>query len=71
MARSMWNGSVGFGLVNVPVELVTAPRDLDYHFRELHGKDGAPVRHQRFCATEQAPVEWDEVGRRRQHAGPE
>lgn len=59
----MWNGSIGFGLVNVPVELVTASRDLDYHFRELHEKDGSPVRHQRFCVEEQKPVEWDEVGR--------
>lgn len=63
MARSMWNGSVGFGLVNVPVELVTATRDLDYHFRELHEKDGSPVHHQRFCAEEQKSVEFDEVGR--------
>jgi DNA end-binding protein Ku len=59
----MWNGSVGFGLVNVPVELVTASRDLDFHFRELHEKDGSPVRHQRFCVEEERPVEWEEVGR--------
>jgi DNA end-binding protein Ku len=59
----MWNGSVGFGLVNVPVELVTASRDLDYHFRELHSPDGAPVRHQRYCPAHQAEVERDEIGR--------
>jgi DNA end-binding protein Ku len=59
----MWNGSIGFGLVNVPVELVTATRDLDYHFRELHEPDASPVRHQRFCSEEGTPVEWDDVGR--------
>jgi DNA end-binding protein Ku len=63
MPRSMWNGSIGFGLVNVPVELVTTTRDLDYHFRELHEKDASPVRHQRVCSEEGTPVEWDEVGR--------
>ena len=58
----MWNGTIGFGLVNVPVELVTASRDLDFHFRELHESDGARVRHQRFCSKEDKPVEWDEIG---------
>ena len=62
MPRSMWNGTIGFGLVNVPVELVTASRDLDFHFRELHESDGARVRHQRFCSKEDKPVEWDEIG---------
>jgi DNA end-binding protein Ku len=59
----MWNGSIGFGLVNVPVELVTATRDMDYHFRELHETDVSPVKHQRVCSEECEPVEWDEVGR--------
>lgn len=63
MPRSMWNGTVGFGLVNVPVELVSATRDLDYHFRELHGKDGSPVRHVRVRKESGDEVEWDEVGR--------
>jgi DNA end-binding protein Ku len=59
----MWNGSVGFGLVNVPVELVTASRDLDYHFRELHSPDGAPVRHQRYCPSHRSEVDRNEIGR--------
>jgi DNA end-binding protein Ku len=63
MARPMWKGSIGFGLVNVPVELVTASRDLDYHFREIHGKDGAPVRHHRFCTEDGKEVPWEEIGR--------
>jgi DNA end-binding protein Ku len=63
MPRSMWNGSIGFGLVNVPVELVPATRDLDYHFRELHEPDASPVRHQRICSDEGRPIDWDEVGK--------
>ncbi|MGK2933471.1 MAG: Ku protein [Solirubrobacterales bacterium] len=59
----MWKGSIGFGLVNVPVELVTASRDLDYHFRELHEKDGAPVKHRRFSSKTGKEVPWDEVGK--------
>ena len=63
MPRSMWKGSIGFGLVNVPVELVPATRDLDFHFRELHEKDAAPVKHHRFCSKEGKEVKWDEIGR--------
>lgn len=63
MPRSMWNGTVGFGLVNVPVELVPATRDLDYRFRELHGQDGSPVRQARFRKDGGGELEWDQVGR--------
>ena len=63
MPRPMWKGSIGFGLVNVPVELVSATRDLDYHFRELHEKDGAPVKHRRFSSVSGREVPWDEVAK--------
>ena len=63
MPRPMWKGSIGFGLVNVPVELVTASRDLDYHFRELHEKDGAPVKHRRFCSKDGKEVAWEDIGK--------
>jgi DNA end-binding protein Ku len=40
MPRPLWSGSLNFGLVNVPVRLMSAVRDLDLHFRQLHAKDG-------------------------------
>lgn len=61
MARPLWSGSVSFGLINVPVQLVGAVRDLDVHFRQLHGKDGAPIETRRFCAKEDAEVGYDEI----------
>lgn len=64
MPRSLWNGSLSFGLVNVPVRLASAARDLDLHFRQLHEKDGAPIEQRRFCTEEKdVEVEWEEVGR--------
>lgn len=64
MPRSLWNGSLSFGLVNVPVRLASAARDLDLHFRQLHEKDGAPIEQRRFCTQEKnVEVEWEEVGR--------
>jgi DNA end-binding protein Ku len=59
--RSLWNGSLSFGLVNVPVELVSAARDLDYHFNELHEKDKARIEQRRFCSEEDVQVTWEEV----------
>jgi DNA end-binding protein Ku len=61
--RALWNGSLSFGLVNVPVQLASAARDLDLHFRQLHKKDGAPIEQRRYCSQDEAEVEWEEVGR--------
>src|SRR5438067_10570094 len=61
MARPPWRGSLSFGLVNVPVQLVTAARELDFHFHELHEKDNARIEQRRFCSTEDEEVTWEEV----------
>ncbi|MEA2290234.1 MAG: end-binding protein Ku [Solirubrobacteraceae bacterium] len=62
MARSLWTGSISFGLVNVPVALYSAVRDLDVHFRQLHEKDGAPIDTRRFCSKDDREVAFDEIG---------
>ena len=63
MARALWTGSLGFGLVNVPVQLFSATHDLDLHFRQLHEKDGAPIDTRRFCAKEDEEIPYEEIGR--------
>jgi DNA end-binding protein Ku len=62
MARSLWTGSLSFGLVNVPVALFSAVRDQDLHFHQLHEKDGARIDTRRFCAKEDEEVPLDEIG---------
>jgi DNA end-binding protein Ku len=61
MPRSLWTGSLSFGLVNVPVQMFSGVTDSDIHFRQLHGSDHTPVEIRRFCAQEDAEVEWDEI----------
>jgi DNA end-binding protein Ku len=61
MSRSMWKGSIAFGLVNIPVELFSAVRDHRPKFRLLHAKDEAPVRYERVCQTEGKPVAWEDL----------
>ena len=59
MPRALWSGSLSFGLVNVPVQLVSAARDLGYHFHELHEKDDARIEQRRFCSEEDVEVMWE------------
>jgi DNA end-binding protein Ku len=61
VSRALWSGSLSFGLVNVPVQLVSAARDLDYHFHQLHDKDMVPIEQRRFCSEENEEVAWEEV----------
>jgi len=61
MARAIWNGAISFGLVSIPVKLVSAVRSQRPRFHLLHGKDESPVRYQRVCERESKPVEWDEI----------
>jgi len=61
MARSIWNGAISFGLVTIPVQLVSAVRNQRPRFHLLHAKDEAPVRYQRVCEREAKPVSWDEI----------
>ena len=61
MARSLWKGSIAFGLVNIPVELHTAVRDNRPRFRMLHAADKSPVSYERVCQREGKPVAWEDL----------
>src|SRR5690242_1611659 len=59
--RSIWNGTVAFGLMSVPVKLHTATESKTVHFREVHLDDGAKIEHRRFCSKEDKEVEYKDV----------
>jgi DNA end-binding protein Ku len=61
MARALWSGSLSFGLVNVPVQIVSATRDVDLHFHQLHAKDKVRIEVRRFCSKEDVEVGIEEV----------
>ncbi|GAA4473026.1 Ku protein [Rhodococcus olei] len=48
--RSIWKGSIAFGLVNVPVKVYSATEDHDIRFHQVHGKDGGRIRYNRVCS---------------------
>jgi len=63
--RTIWNGSLSFGLVNIPVglALATAPkaRQSDVSFRTLHRECKTPIRQKRWCPTHDREVGPDEI----------
>lgn len=61
MARSLWKGSLAFGLVNIPIELHAAVRDHRPRFRLLHAKDQSPISFERVCVHEGRPVAWGDL----------
>src|SRR3954454_5396059 len=61
--RSIWNGTITFGLVNVPVKLYSATESKTVHFHEVHARDGAQIEHRRICPKEDKEVPYEEVVR--------
>jgi DNA end-binding protein Ku len=61
MARSIWNGTIAFGLMTVPVKLHTATESKTVRFREVHLDDGARIEHRRFCSKEDEEVPYEQV----------
>ena len=61
MPKSIWNGTVTFGMVNVPVKLYTATESKTVHFQEVHLKDGAKIEHRRICPKEDKEVPYKQI----------
>jgi len=59
--RSIWSGSLSFGLVNVPVQMVSASRDMQMRFHQLESKDNTPIEVHRFCSEEDVEVPYEEI----------
>ncbi len=63
--RTIWNGSISFGLVNIPVGLALATkpaaRQSDVSFRTLHRECGTPIKQKRWCPVHDREVPADEL----------
>jgi DNA end-binding protein Ku len=61
MPRSIWTGSISFGLVNVPVRMYSAISETDLRFHLLHEPDGGRIGYQKICKAEGEPVPDEEI----------
>ncbi|HYY32917.1 MAG TPA: Ku protein [Gaiellaceae bacterium] len=59
--RTIWNGSINFGLVNIPIGLAVAQQRKDVAFRPLHRECGTPIKQKRYCPFHERDVEADEL----------
>ena len=63
MPAGIWNGTLSFGLVAVPVRLVSATRDMDVRFHQVDAETGERIQVHRVCETDGQEVAWEDVGR--------
>jgi DNA end-binding protein Ku len=47
--RSIWKGSIAFGLVNVPIKVYAATETHDVSLHQIHDEDKARIRYKRVC----------------------
>lgn len=59
--RTIWNGSISFGLVNIPIGLAVATQRTDVAFRTLHRECKTPIKQKRYCPTHERDVGPDEI----------
>jgi len=59
--RTIWNGSISFGLVNIPIGLALATQRSDISFRTLHRECGTPIKQKRWCPLHEREVEPEEL----------
>ena len=61
--RSIWKGSVAFGLVNVPVKVYSATEEKDVRFHQVHAQDGGRIRYKRVCDLDGEVVEYADIAK--------
>lgn len=60
-ARSIWNGTLSFGSVNVPVKVFSATDRRGLSFREVRESDGARIEHRRIGSESGEPIAFKET----------
>ena len=60
-ARAIWRGTISFGMVSIPVKLLTATESQDISFRQLHVEDSSPIKLVRRCAADGKDLAQDEI----------
>lgn len=59
--RSVWKGTIAFGLVNIPVKMYTAARDHSVSFRNLCPEHLVPLKYRRWCPEGDKEIEYQSM----------
>src|SRR5258706_1308069 len=60
-SRSIWTGSITFGLVNIPVKLFVAVREKNIQFHMLHDQDNVRLQRKMVCPADGKEVHSEHV----------
>jgi DNA end-binding protein Ku len=66
--HSIWTGSISFGLVNIPVKLMSAVQSEELDLDMLSRKDMAPIKYARIDAKTGEEVPWKDIVKGYQYA---
>lgn len=61
--RSIWKGSISFGLVNIAVKLYSATEEKDVSFHQVHREDGGRIRYKRVCTVDGEEVAYNDIAK--------
>lgn len=61
MTKSIWKGDISFGLVSIPVSLVSTEKNNEIHFYLLDLKTKSRVRYQRVSEESGKEVPWNDI----------
>jgi DNA end-binding protein Ku len=63
MPRPVWSGAISFGLVTIPIKVLSATESHNISFHQVHEKDGGRIRYQKVCDLDGQVLEQHEIGR--------
>ncbi|MFD0021564.1 Ku protein [Streptomyces sp. NPDC058382] len=63
MPRPLWSGAISFGLVTIPIKIVSASEDHSIRFRQVHLEDMGRVRTRKICSIDEEDVPQEEIGK--------
>ncbi|SOD61428.1 DNA end-binding protein Ku [Streptomyces zhaozhouensis] len=66
--RSIWKGSISFGLVTIPIKVVSATENHSVSFRQVHAVDEGRVRYRKVCELDGEELSGDDIAKAYQAA---
>jgi DNA end-binding protein Ku len=61
--QTVWKGSIAFGMVSIPIRLVSATEERDVPLRQVHDADGGRIKYKRFCSIDGEEVPYSHIAK--------
>jgi DNA end-binding protein Ku len=61
--QTVWKGTIAFGMVSIPIRLVSATEERDVPLRQVHDADGGRIKYKRFCSIDGEEVPYSHIAK--------